>query len=199
MVIVLILCIIANCVCCFFAAKIGEGETDLKKRKDRSNLFFVASIILSIVASIILVNIIDSNSKGAGVAKYNYYVNGKKVSSATYGATQNFFIGFMFFVVLFGTGMGISANVVKRKNKVKTDNKNKKPNVVALIFSILSSVFGSMLVIAGISAMANLLQKNSEVAPVISMILGIALFALGIWGILVFVKRKNLEKTSQSN
>ena len=172
-----------------------DSEKDgLKKNKDMGNFLFVMSIILSIISSIFLIKVIDGSNNGAAVGKYTYYVNGKKVSSASYAATQNFGIGFMFFILLFGSGIAISANIINKKNKTKVKSENKKPNIVALIFSILSSIFGSMLIVTSICTMANILQKNSETAPIIAIILGIFLLVIGIWGISVFIKRKKISK-----
>ena len=187
----LILCVIANYVCCYFAAQNYEGKNGTKKSNNKGNIFFVASIVLSILAAIFLIQVIDSGNNGAGVGRYTYYVNGKKVSSATYAASQNFGIGFFFFIILFGSGMAIAANIIKKKNRPKENTEIKKPNKVAFIFSIISLVFGSILTLTSILALTNVLQKNSETAPIVSFFLAIALIALGIWGIRVFIRRKN--------
>ena len=190
----LILCIIANYVCCYFAAINYEGKNGSKESKDKGNLFFIASIVLSIIAAILLVKVIDNGNSGAAAGKYTYYVNGKKVSSASYAATQNFGIGFMFFVLLFGSSMSIAANIIKKKNKPKESSATKKPNKVSLVFSIISLAFGSILTLTSILALTNALQKNSEIAPVVSIILALILIALGIWGICVFIKRKKTNE-----
>ena len=190
----LILCIVANYVCCYFAAQNYEGKNGSNKTQNKANTFFVASIILSIIAAILLIQVIDSSNNGGAVGKYTYYVNGKKISSSTYAATQNFGIGFMFFILLFGSGMSIAANIIKKKNNPKSDNELKKPNMVAFVFSIISLVFGLMLIITSILTLANILQKNSDIAPIISLFLAILLIALGIWGIRVYIKRKKLNE-----
>lgn len=197
MVIGLILCIIANYVCCYFAAKYYEEKDGTKKNRDIGNILFVASIILSIFAAVLFIKAIDSHNNGAAVGKYTYYVNGKKISSATYAASQNFGIGFMFFILLFGSGMAIAANIINKRKNPKVKTENKKPNVVALIFSIFSTIFGSTLVITSICTMANLLQKNSETAPIVAMVLGIVLLGVGIWGIKVFIDRKKISKSKE--
>ena len=191
MIALLILCIIGNYICCYFTTKIAEEEKDLKKRKERSNVFFIIALVLSIISSVLLIRIIDSNNNGRAVGSSTYYVNGKKVASSTYAATQNFMIGFMFCILLFGTGMSISANIIKKKNKEKVENKNKKPSIIALVFSILFSFFGFMLITTGISAMNNVIKSNSEDSPIIAVFLGTVFLILGIRGIVVFVKRKN--------
>ena len=183
----LIVLIIANYVCCFLTAKYNEGDN---KNKNLGNIFFVVSIIIAIIAAVLLIKVIDSNNNGGAVGNYSYYINGKKVSSATYASTQNFGIGFMFFILLFGSGMAISANIVGKKNKPKTNSENKKPNVVALIFSIIGIVFGSTLMITSICVFTNVIKGNSTTSPIIAIILGIVLIVLGVKGILVFKDRK---------
>ena len=194
MIIVLLLCLIGNYVCCFLAAKIGEEEKDLKKRKDKSNFFFVTSVVLSIIASILLIHIIDNNSKGVAVAKYNYYINGKKVSSASYAGFQNLFIGIMFFAVFFGTGMGLSGYIMKRKNQPKLDKENKKPSIAMFAFSIISVIFALILIISAISVFTHRLKTTVYTGAIIATILGITLGIIGTWGIMTFIKRKNMIK-----
>ena len=190
----LILCIVANYICCYFVFQNYEGKNASKKTQNKSKIFFVASIILSIIAAILLIQVIDSSNNGGAVGKYTYYVNGKKVSSSTFAATQNFAIGFMFFILLFGLSMSIAADIVKKKNKPKLDTELKKPNMTAFVFSMISLISGLMLIITSILALANILQKNSDIAPIISLFLAIILIALGIWGIRVYIKRKKLKK-----
>ena len=193
MVIILILCIIGSYICCYLTFKTGEEKTDLKQRKEKSNVLFVTALILSILAAIISVKMIDNNGNSGAVGSSTYYVNGKKVSSSSYAASQNFMIGFMISIFLFGTGMAISANIIKKKNTERVESKDKKPSMVALFFSILASFFGGTLITTGLSAMADILEKNSDTAPYIALILGIVLITLGIRGIVLFVRRKKLQ------
>lgn len=191
MIVVLILCLIGNYVCCYFAGKGYETEKDLKKRKDKSNILFVTAVILSIISAVLLIKIIDSNSTGVGVAKYNYYINGKKVSSQTYAGTQNIFLGIIFFAAFFGSGMTLSANIIKRrKNKKQGIIEEKKPNTVTFVLSIISIIFGLMLIFSGISVLTNKISSNSNVSPIIAIILAFVCIGLGIWGIVTFIKRK---------
>ena len=191
MVIGLILCLIGNYICCYFVTKVDETEKDLKKRKNKSNVLFVTAVILSIIASVLLIKIIDSNSNGVGAAKYNYYINGKKVSSQTYAGTQNMFLGIMFFGAFFGSGMTLSANIIKRrKNKKQGIIEEKKPNTVTFVLSIISIIFGLMLIFSGISVLTNKISSTSNVSPIIAIILAFVCIDLGIWGIVTFIKRK---------
>ena len=197
MVILLILCIIGNYVCCYFAAKTDQNETDLKKRKDKTNLLFVTSVVLSIIATVLLIRLIDSNSKGGAVGRYTYYINGKKVSSATYAASQNFAIGFLFFGFFFGTGMGLAGHIMKKKNKPKVEGKNKKPNVTAFVFSIISAVFGLMLGFSALSVFTHRLKSSVLTGAIIASILCVVLISLGCWGIITFIKRKKEGKNEK--
>ena len=205
MVVGLILCIIANYVCCFFAAKIGAEKKDLKKSKTVSNAFFVAGLACAVVAAILFVSLIGKGNRGVGVGRTVVYVNGVRTSSSTYAATQNFFIGFMFFVLLFGTGMAIPSAVFDKRKKAKTaggtsaEKKQKKPNAVALTFSILALIIGLTYLITGVLALTGALKANSDVAPIVSIVVSVILIALGIWGITVFAKRKKLLKNNYNN
>lgn len=200
----LILCVIANYVFCFFAAKIGAEKKDLKKSKTVSNAFFVAGLVCAVVAAILFVSLIGKGSRGAGVGRTEVYVNGHKVSSSTYAATMNFFIGFMFFLLLFGTGMAIPSAVFGKRRKAGASGTGtavktvKKPNVAALVFSILALIFGVTYLITGICAMTGALKANSDVAPVVSVVVSVILIALGIWGITVFAKRKRRLRNNKT-
>ena len=199
----LILCVIANYVFCFFAAKIGAEKKDLKKSKTVSNAFFVAGLVCAVVAAILFVSLIGKGSRGAGVGRTVVYVNGHKVSSSTYAATKNFFIGFMFFLLLFGTGMAIPSAVFDKRKKAAAAGGTaaktvKKPNAAALVFSVLALIFGVVYLIAGICAMTGALKANSDVAPVVSVVVSVILIALGIWGITVFAKRKRRLRNNKT-
>lgn len=111
MVIALILCLIGNYICFYFTAK-------NYKKNNKSGLFFLLGIILSIVSAILLVNIIDNNTKSAAVGNYNYYINGKKVSRNAFAATNNWLWGFLFSGLFVGSGLFLSTFIIKKTNKV---------------------------------------------------------------------------------
>ena len=103
----------------------------------------------------------------------------------------------MFCILLFGSGMAIFANYFEKKSEPKTESSNKKPNIVAFIFSILSIFFGSSLILTSICVFTNVIKGNSEAAPIVAFILGTILIVLGVKGIRVYKKRKEITSNNQ--
>ena len=109
MVIGLIICLIGNYICFYLAAK-------NYKKNNKSGLFFLLGIILSIISAILLVNVLDNNTNSVAMGNYDYYINGKKVSNNTFAASNKWLWGILSCGLFVGSGLVFSAIIIK-KNK----------------------------------------------------------------------------------
>ena len=118
MIITLILCLIGNYVCFYLAAK-------NYKKNNKSGIFFLLGIVLSVVSAALLVNIIDENTRSATVGNYDYYINGKKVSSSTFVATNNWLWGLLSAGIFIGSGFVLSTFVIKKHKGIDGNKQDK--------------------------------------------------------------------------
>lgn len=118
MIITLILCLIGNYVCFYLAAK-------NYKKNNKSGIFFLLGIVLSVVSAALLVNIIDENTRSAAVGNYDYYINGKKVSSSTFAATNNWLWGLLSAGIFIGSGFVLSTFVIKKHKGIDGNKQDK--------------------------------------------------------------------------
>ena len=140
------------------------------------------AMLLSLAAAILAaVAFFTMGSGGAATGGYSYYVNGIRVGSGVMSVGMNLFLSFMAFVVSHFTAVGIGYLFGHERDA----REKGKPKVWVLVVSILAIPFGS-----GFFKSLSMLSDLSAANRLLLLVLGVATWELGIWGIISYIVKK---------
>lgn len=143
----------------------------------------IAGTIAGLIATIIAV--IAINTHGSSKGMYVTYVNGVRVSSGVM-IVVNYIAFFMIFgAVSIGGSRGIGWIIGHPRNNGRKASKSKGLNVIKLIASIIGIPFSSAFISASVSGFTR--ASQFMVANILSLVAGIVIMALSIWGIISFI------------